>query len=196
MKKAIVWCLLACLMMGLASCKESGPEEVMGEVIIDSLDIYILHDLCLCVKDSEGKDLVKSLPLKEWSPMDSPEDQADRGIFAPDSYFCSLTDNRGYTFNMLKSLTGDRMVEHRFVSYIPFNNPETTSMITSPLLFGDGKQHTLKAYWDVHYDNTMYVQYAECKRVEFDGKEITDIVYTDHPYYFHEKSNIVTIILP
>ena len=197
MKKVIVWCLLACLMIGLASCKESGPEEVMGEIISET---YVLNDLCLCVKNSEDKDLVKAIPLTNWTPRDKTADQAIYGTFAFDDYSCSLSDveriDALFPLNMVKSLSGDWLVEQRIVSSLPFNNKKSISIITFPGLFGDGNQHILKAVWDVPSNNTDGVQYAECKRVEFDGKEITNIVYTDHPYYFHEKCNIVTITLP
>ena len=200
MKKTIFSSLLACVMMGLNSCDWLVPDEdtVYGPE-------SAIYEMSFSFKNTEGKNLVKDLPLKEWYPNDLPMDQAFQGYLEDNSYsvYCSPMESEypklyKQKLYMVKSKDGDCLLQNdHFYSDYKEKNQGYTFKIKFPELFGDNEEHELKTYWTIPHEKYCNNHYAICNRAILDGQELSDIVYINHPNGVkREKSNKITIIIP
>ncbi|MBR0262808.1 MAG: hypothetical protein IJQ60_02880 [Prevotella sp.] len=194
MKNYMYFCMMVAIVSMLFSCDRAhdyGPEQA-------------IHNLCISVKNSEGKDLVKDLPLTSWYPDDQSIENAISGKFDENSYkvYC-IPDNaqtpRVYDsqFSMCKSLYGDWLIRHEtFISNWQQTQQEYTFQILCPSLFGNHETHVLKTYWTIPTEKYQGKHFAICSKAIFDGNEVMNINYTDQPNGFNgEKTNIVTIVV-
>ena len=199
MRKICFMSLMACMMMGLNSCDWLSPDEDT----IYGPESAIL-EMSFCFKDSEGRNLVKDLPLAEWYPKNLPMDQAYQGSLTDDSYsmYCSINDVKipkvyKVKLYMTTAENGERLLqnEHIYSDYKE-KNQVFTFKIRFPALFGDNEEHELKTYWTIPREKYCNNHYAICNRAVLDGQELSDVVYIDHPNGIkREKSNKLTITI-
>lgn len=188
------FCIMVMMISILFSCDRAhdyGPERA-------------IHNLCISVKNSQGKDLVKNLPLISWYPDDQSIEDAISGEFDKNTYkvYCIPDDAqtpRVYDsqLSMCKSWDGDWLIRHEaFISNWKQTQQEYTFQIVCPLLFGDNETHVLKTYWTIPTEKYQDKHFAICNQAIFDGNEVKNIHYTDQANGFNgEKTNIVTIVV-
>lgn len=194
MKNYLYYCMIVTIVSVFYSCDRAhdyGPERA-------------IHNLCISVKNSHGKDLVKNLPLRNWCPDDQPIENAISGEFDKNFYkvYC-IPDNaqtpRVYDnqLSMYKSWDGDWLIRHEaFISNWQLTQQEYTFQIVCPSLFGNHETHVLKTYWTIPTERYQGKHFAICTQAIFDGDEVKCINYTDQPNGFSgEKTNIVTIVV-
>ncbi|MDR2805101.1 MAG: hypothetical protein LBB85_05565 [Dysgonamonadaceae bacterium] len=157
----------------------------------------ITYNLALNFQDASGNDLVKGIGL-EWCFV--AEEQAQAGSVKDDLYVldiivsqpCENWDNDIYNvparpgfepdvnrpgIGMERENNGYCYLSNSFSLWVK-NCPEMrmlTYKLKCPYVFGDEAVHEFVTYWDIpksYYRNTRN-RFANCYRIEFEGKEIT-----------------------
>lgn len=178
MKKVSFMCLLICMMMGLASCSSCTADPPEG----------IAYNLCLSFKDGLGKDLVEGIEIVNWYPQNVPMKEAQMGEVKPGTYWWNVSLDKPHNppallpdkLIMVKMADGVRCLRQLLSLVVSEyeNQNKITYRLVCPHIFGDQKEHEITAYWTIQ-KTALSTHYARCYRAEFDGKEISEIKYSD-----------------
>ncbi|MDH6342217.1 hypothetical protein M2480_002089 [Parabacteroides sp. PFB2-12] len=181
-------CLIALLIttaFQLSSCLGDHEPEEIG------------YNLFFNFIDSSGNDfIVKNTPLNDGSIY-----ELDIIISAP----CNNWNNDIYNFSgsdvnqpVFRSTWIDGHAYFTSYFYLPADDcPEMKTLtykLKYPGLFGDEEVHEIVSYWEIpKKKQEPACSYAICKRIEFEGKEISSIAPVETKGY--ATHSLVTIVL-
>ena len=155
-----------------------------------SYDYY----LKLSFQDVSGNDLVKGIDSDEmWGQhgIVTSEEDAIVGIVKPDLYKLDIIFQKPELYfgkNILNGVIKDNELgfeKREGYSYLGLrissrrNKPPETKItfrLTCPYVFGDDVEHDIVTYWK--RNDNRYSQL--CHRIEFEGKEFSQITYESH----------------
>lgn len=210
MKRFSTIFILAIASFMLSSC---GDYILAGKGMI-KLGDQMQYSMSFVFRDAEGNDLSKGIGVEDAYPNLSKE-QITFGEVLDYKLDIILSDpgelfnNKLYNVNdpeavelaynppiLIYQYTEDNIyLGNNFLLYTGIVNPQDklTYEITCPHIFGDNEIHVITTYWKKDLGEKISTTYfPECYKVEFDGKEITDIGHDFKEEKIY-RSNYVTL---
>lgn len=172
------------------------------------------YNMSFVFQDAEGNDLSKGIGVEDAYP-NLPKEQITFGEVLDYKLDIILSDPGELFNNKLYNVNNPEAVElaynppiliyqytedniylgNNFLLYTGIVNPQDklTYEITCPHIFGDNEIHVITTYWKKDLGEKISTTYfPECYKVEFDGKEITDIGHDFKEEKIY-RSNYVTL---
>ena len=180
--------LLTIALMGSCTPEKGGPNS----------NPFYGYSLFLSFQDESRNDLVDGIEFDNWEGYTTKKD-AIFGAVKPDLYLLEIVfpdgmKNPGKPDPMLGIVKGEYASDDYY--YLTFgtssyrNQPfeeKITFRVKCPYVFGDNAIHDIVTWW-VYTGNHTFS--AKCYRIEFDGKEYTQITYEQG-----DQMSMATIIL-
>ena len=140
----------------------------------------LIYKLGFCFQDASGNNLAEGIGLEEWIPSSIAMEDASWGPVTPDLYTLGV-----YVFDPCKTAAYSPRLMRKYYKgnwYLTSDVgigvgdcPEVkkfTYMLKCPYVFGDEDIHEIVTYWNVpKITKSETLFYAECYRIEFEGKE-------------------------
>lgn len=167
----------------------------------------VYYGISFIFQDIEGNNLAEGIDLEDWIPANGPKEQATSGVVVDYKLDIILSkpineddhDHGLYghdqieTILMYNNINDKLLLTNHFRVHTNCVEPQdkVTYHLTCPHIFGDNETHVITTYWKEDLgEKITSTYYPECYKVEFDGKEITDISYDFKDEY---KTNYVTL---
>ena len=171
---------------------------------------FTIHPLYLSFQDTSGNDLVKGIGFDVWRDggyVTGGEEDVG-GIVKPELFtlefvFENGIPNPNLSISPLMALQKETLLEAKlglkndYLSFYPrsFSDQpfveKITFKMTCPYIFRDYAKHDIVTWWKKHPSISPI-----CYRIEFEGKEITEITYNDSSgFYNGSELSFATVVL-